>query len=205
MSRAMARARSNSSPSGTTWLTMPRASARSAVSLSSPVSNSSFAAFGPAIHGSSSATAPDPKRTSGTPNLVPTAAMVMSQASDSSKAPPMQIAVHRGDGRLRAVPETHDESEIVLQHLAPFGRRRRRRRSKRGLHVEAGGEGAACAAHDYRHDAVIVAEFRERRPRLADQGRVEGVQHLLPVEGENCHALLALDADRLVGHPGPFN
>src|SRR5207302_23623 len=47
---AMASAAVRCSPWGTTRLTMPRASARSAPSVSWPVSNRAFAAFGPARH-----------------------------------------------------------------------------------------------------------------------------------------------------------
>ncbi len=69
---------------------MPIAWARLASILSVPVSSISLACLGSTAHGSSMATMPVPKRTSGSPNLVPSAARVMSQASATSKAPAMQ-------------------------------------------------------------------------------------------------------------------
>jgi hypothetical protein len=76
---------------------------------------------------------------------------------------------------------------------------------ERRLHVEAGGEGAAGAAHDDRRHRIVVGQRAERGARLADQPGIERVQHFRPVEGEDRDALPALDADRLVAHPFPFN
>ena len=59
---------------------MPMAWARAASILSLPVSSISLACFGSTAHGSSMATMPVPKRTSGSPKRVPSAAIVMSQA-----------------------------------------------------------------------------------------------------------------------------
>src|SRR5262249_27239075 len=80
-----------SSTAGTTWLTSPQASARSAP-IASPVSNNSAARPGPTSGGSSAASITDgtPTRTSGSPKVAVAAATRRSHAGASAKPAPRQ-------------------------------------------------------------------------------------------------------------------
>ena len=107
---AMRRARARCSPSGTTRLTMPSASARWASIVSSPVRMMSFAAFGPTTQGRSMVTIPAPNFSSGSPNTASVVQIDRSQASAISKAPAMHgpwiaAIVGFGQSQKRSVVE----------------------------------------------------------------------------------------------------
>lgn len=76
-----ARALPNSSPAGTTWLTIPTASARAASTLSSPSHQQFLCDLGAGHPGKQKCDDAITKRASGSPKSVPSAATVISQAS----------------------------------------------------------------------------------------------------------------------------
>jgi hypothetical protein len=108
-------------------------------------------------------------------------------------------AVHEGDRGLRAIPESHDEIELPF-HLAADMVHGGHVAFRRGFHVEAGGEGAAFAAHQDCPDCIVGFEGTQRRPTLVHRVVVEGVQDLRPIESEGGERTVRLYLDVAVGH-----
>jgi len=107
--------------------------------------------------------------------------------------------VHEGDRGLRAVPEGHDEIELPF-HLPAYVVDGGHVAFRGGLHVEAGGEGAAFAAHQHGPDCIVGGEGLQRRPALVHRLVVEGVEDLRAIEGERREGAVRLYLDVAVGH-----
>ena len=195
-------ARFISSPSGTTWLTMPRGLGAIGRQLIVTREQQLLRRLRPATHGKSSATAPEPnsdfrraelRRLRGHGHIA--RKRQLERAADA-------VAVHRGDRRLRAMPEAHDEdrnpprASPAIRGSALPGRRRS------CLEVEAGGERTPRASHHDGRNAIVRLERRKGLHRFAHELTVESVQYLGPVECEHGDAVGDFDVERVVGRVG---
>lgn len=114
-------------------------------------------------------------------------------------------APHRGDRRLREVPETHHGVEVVAQHRAPLGDAFGRGRGLL-LEVEARREYAARAGQDEHRDGLVGLDRIAHLIELHQHGAVHGIGALGPVERDQADCLASLEGDALVIHrrpPGP--
>ena len=122
----------------------------------------------------------------------------------SSQPPPEREARDRGDDRLSArsdpVPGGDEILEISVGEGFPLHL----------LDVGAGGEGFVGSRDDGAAELRIGLEAIERIIHLAHEVRVQGVEHLWPVELDHADLVtarehMAFDDDRLIGHvPAPF-
>src|SRR5690348_16363538 len=69
-----------------------------------------------------------------------------------------------------------------------------------GLHVEAGGEGAAFAADQHGADRIVLGESLQRGAALVHRLIVEGVEDLRAIEDEGLDGTIRLDLDMGVGY-----
>ena len=70
------------------------------------------------------------------------------------------------------------------------------------LDIGPRGECLLAAGHDDDADACILFEGIQRLSQLADQGGIECVQSLGPVQGDEANGLLCLDGEVVEGHDG---
>ncbi len=109
------------------------------------------------------------------------------------------VAMHRGDGRLRRVPELHDEVELQahlhlpilhILHLA-LGR---------GFQIEASRKRPALTADDNNLDRIVGIQFANGSQRFVHQIVVEGIQDARAVKGDGADRAVTRHQDMVIGH-----
>ena len=106
-----------------------------------------------------------------------------------------RVAGDGGDDRLAAAEEglRLGRQEILAEHIhEPLG--------LHVLDVGAGREGLLVAGQDHRADGLVAIERAERGAELAHQLRIQGVEHVGAIEGDQPHPVAGFDADGRIGH-----
>ncbi len=92
--------------------------------------------------------------------------------------------MHGGDGYLRAIEESHDDAEVVLQRAAHVGGIGPALADSH-VEVEAGGEGAPGADHEDRAHGVVGLGHVERSVERLDHRPVDCIQLVRPIERQH--------------------